>query len=299
VHVEFFASPEQVFVEKASLAQAVRPGGVVILGGDHEKTLSIRDMVQGNDRSVLSYGTTEQVNVRGTHLSIAYEDVGGVRSPVGSVFTLDITGAQFPVTVRAGLGAGYVQTLLAAAAVGHARGMKGDDIAKALNAYRVTPGRMNIIPGINGSTLIDDTYNSSPDAVFVALDALSQIETTGTKIAVLGDMMELGKYAADEHRRVGATVARVAGRLVTVGQRSRWTAEEALKNGMTPDRVSSFDTAEQAAAFLVPLVVAGDVILVKGSQSIRMEKVSRALLRDADKAGELLVRQEKEWLEKA
>jgi UDP-N-acetylmuramoyl-tripeptide--D-alanyl-D-alanine ligase len=298
VHVEFFTSPEEVFIEKASLARAVRPGGIVILGGDHVKTLSISDMVKDNNRSVLSYGITEHVDIRGINQSVVYEDVAGVRSPIGATFTLDIKGAQFPITLRAGLGQGYTQTLLAAAAVGHARGMKGEDSAQALNMYRVTPGRMNIIPGINSSTLIDDTYNSSPDAALVALEALSQIETTGAKIAVLGDMMELGKYASEEHRRVGVAAAGVVERLVTVGQRSRGTAEEALKNGMAPDRVSSFDTAEQAGAFLVPLVAAGDVILVKGSQSIRMEKVSQVLLRDVDRARELLVRQEKEWLEK-
>ncbi|MEK7646497.1 MAG: UDP-N-acetylmuramoyl-tripeptide--D-alanyl-D-alanine ligase [Patescibacteria group bacterium] len=298
VHVEFFTSPEQVFEEKASLAREVKEGGVVVLYGDDDKTLSIRDMVATGNRSVITFGMSGSAEVRGIDEQVIYEEVGGMKSPVGSQFTLDIKGSQSPITIARGLGQGYIQTLLAAAAVGVARGMSSADIAKALNAYTVTPGRMNIIAGIAGSTIIDDTYNSSPDAALSALQALGQIETSGTKIAILGDMMELGKYATDEHRKIGVAAAGIVGRLVTVGQRSRWTTEEALKNGLSADKVSSFDTAEQALEYIKPLIQAGDVILVKGSQSVRMEKVSRALLRDADKAGELLVRQEKEWLEK-
>jgi UDP-N-acetylmuramoyl-tripeptide--D-alanyl-D-alanine ligase len=298
VHVEFFDSPEEVFIEKASLAQAVKERGVVVLNGDDDKTLSIKDLISKSDCSVITFGLSDKVHMRGYNESLVYKDLNGVQSPVGSSFMLDMKSAQFPVTIDTGLGRSYIYTLLAAAAVGQARGMKEFDIAKALGMYIVPPGRMNSIQGINGSTLIDDTYNSSPDAALSALETLQSVVCSGTKIAVLGDMMELGKYASEEHRRVGVAAAGVVERLVTVGQRSRWTAEEALKKGMAPGRVSSFDTAEQAGAFLVPLVAAGDVILVKGSQSIRMEKVSQVLLRDVDRAHELLVRQEKEWLEK-
>lgn len=298
VHVEFFASPEQVFEEKASLAQGVKDGGMVVLYGDDAKTLSIKELVATGNRSVISFGLSQSAEVRGVDEKVVYEEKDGIRTPVGAQFILDIKGSQSPVIVPRGLGHGYIQTHLAAAAVGVARGMTSGDIAQALNTYKVTPGRMNIIAGINGSTLIDDTYNSSPDAALSALHALSQIETSGTKIAILGDMMELGKYAADEHRKIGVAAAGIVGRLVTVGQRSRWTAEEALKNGLSADAVSSFDTADQAAEYIKPQIQKGDVILIKGSQSVRMEKVSRALLRDVDRAGELLVRQEKEWLEK-
>ena len=110
--------------------------------------------------------------------------------------------------------------------------------------------------------------------------------------------MELSKYSAEEHRRIGREAAGVVGRLITVGQRSRLTAEEALKSGLPVESVSSFDSAAEAARFIVPLIKTGDIILIKGSQSTRMERVTAALLRDPEKAATLLVRQEKEWLAK-
>ncbi|KND50547.1 MAG: UDP-N-acetylmuramoyl-tripeptide--D-alanyl-D-alanine ligase [Parcubacteria bacterium C7867-003] len=299
VHVEFFPSPEHVFEEKISLALAVRNEGTVVLFGDDEKTLSVKkvlDQSTKKQRNIITYGISEGVDVRGTQKKIIYEDQE--RYPVGMQFIAEYKGLQIPVKMLGGLGTPYMYTLLAAVAVGQAQGLTADLIGRALHEYEVPPGRMNIIMGINGSTLIDDTYNSSPDAVASALETLTEITASGTKIAVLGDMMELGQYASEEHRTVGKHVATVVGRLVTVGQRSRLTAQEALANGMSSDKVSSFDTAEEAAAFLVPFITRGDIVLVKGSQSVRMEKITKALLHEPDRAGELLVRQEKEWLEK-
>ena len=299
VHVEFFSSPQQVFEEKISLALAVPNGGTVVLFGDDEKTLSVKKVLNESakkQRKVITYGISEGVDVRGTRKKIIYEDQEGY--PVGVSFVAEFQGVEIPVKILGGLGTPYMYTLLAAVAVGQARGMTAELIGRALNEYEVPPGRMNVLMGINGSTLIDDTYNSSPDAVASALETMAEITTSGTKIAVLGDMMELGQYASDEHRTAGKQVATVAGRLVTVGQRSRLTADEALKSGMSSDKISSFDTAEEAAAFLAPLVARGDIVLIKGSQSVRMEKITKALLQEPDRAGELLVRQEREWLEK-
>jgi UDP-N-acetylmuramoyl-tripeptide--D-alanyl-D-alanine ligase len=195
-------------------------------------------------------------------------------------------------------------SLLAAAAVGKARGISISRILEALNAYEAPKGRMNIIPGLNGSTIIDDTYNSSPDAVRVALETLKEINA-GRKIAILGDMMELGKYSVDEHRKVGREAAAVlaspaptSGILVTVGLRSRATAEEAMKGGIAADSVHSFESSDEAAAFMPSIIQPGDIVLVKGSQSLRLERVTKALMLDPSKASMLIVRQEKEWLDK-
>ena len=115
----------------------------------------------------------------------------------------------------------------------------------------------------------------------------------------MGDMMELGKYSAEEHRRIGKEAVSIVSKLVTVGMRSRATADEAVKNGFLAENVKSFETSDQAAAYLPAIICAGDVVLVKGSQSLRMERIVKALLREPDKADRLLVRQEKEWLKKA
>lgn len=215
-------------------------------------------------------------------------------------------GNSVPISIKNVIGKTYIYPLLAAATVAKARGMTVNSIVNALNAYEAPKGRMNIIPGLNGSTLIDDTYNSSPDAVRAALETLKSITTTGRKMAILGDMMELGKYSADEHRSIGREAAVVlggsnalSGILITIGLRSRATAEEAIKNGMPAKNVQSFESSDEAAMALPALIQSGDIVLIKGSQSPRLERVTKALMREPEKAGELLVRQEREWLEKS
>lgn len=295
VHVEFFSSPEEVFEEKASLATAVKPGGTVILFGDDDRVLSIRDRVKDKGVSVVSFGLSETADVRAVNFNTVYEG----SAPTGLSFDLSMDGISLPVLVKGIIGQSFAYTLLAAAAVGRVCGVEQSSIARALSGYIAPKGRMNVIPGINNSTIIDDTYNSSPDAARAALAALQAINTTGSKIAVLGDMMELGKYTADEHRDIGREAAKVAGIILAVGPRSHQTAEEAMKHGLSADSVRTFDSATEAAEYLKGVVKQGDLILVKGSQSIRMERVTKALMASPERAGELLCRQEQEWLEKA
>ena len=348
VHVEFFKSPEAVFEEKAALAEAVKPGGTLVLFADDEKVAGLAERVKSRNVSVISFGLNEKADVKAEDIKVLYdeppvkewkvESASGlttnefnfapktVSAPIGMSFKLVIGGDTQPaavqsqtiadqpqstvvqpqsgavesqsVSVKGILGRTYLYPLLAAAAVGKARGIALQSIANSLSSYDAPKGRMRVIHGVNSSTLIDDAYNSSPDAVSAALETLKGLECAGAKIAVLGDMMELGKYSAEEHRRIGREAAGVVGRLITVGQRSKLTAEEALKSGMSADAAHGFDSANDAAAFIKPLVKTGDIILVKGSQSVRMERVTAALLRDPDQAGKLLVRQEKEWLDK-
>ncbi|MFA6553969.1 MAG: UDP-N-acetylmuramoyl-tripeptide--D-alanyl-D-alanine ligase [Candidatus Paceibacterota bacterium] len=301
VHVEFFKSPEEVFEEKASLAKAVKADGTLILFGDDEKVMTMTDMVKGSTSSpqgksvkVITYGTGSNSTVRGLDDKVLYDN----NSPVGLTFNLNLDGSTLPITLRNVIGNVYMYPLLAAASVGKARGMRSEVIANSLADYEAPKGRMNLISGINGSTIIDDTYNSSPDAVFSALQTLKGLETTGAKIVVLGDMMELGNYSAEEHRHVGKEVIGSASMLVTVGLRSRQTAEEAVKDGFSKEMIHSFETSIEASEYLAKEIKTGDIILVKGSQSMRMERVVKALLKEPSKADSLLVRQEKEWLEK-
>ena len=128
---------------------------------------------------------------------------------------------------------------------------------------------------------------------------MKNLQCSGSKIVALGDMMELGQYSSDEHRKVGREVVGIADKLVTVGQRSRATADEAVKNGMLAENVHSFDTSVEAGDYLKSIIKQGDIVLIKGSQSVRMERATKILLREPEKADRLLVRQEKEWLEKA
>lgn len=299
VHVEFFNSPEEVFEEKAFLAKAVKPGGTLILFGDDVKSDKMRERVSGKDIKIISYGTVMETDVKGSGYSVSYEQNDGIRVPVGFAFSVRSKDQSETLKMKGILGDVYQYPLLAAAAVGIARDLPLSEIIKSLSAYEAPRGRMNILAGINGSTIIDDTYNSSPDAVLSALHALKNLECSGSRIAVLGDMMELGKYSVEEHRRIGREAAAIVGRLITIGARARGTADEAVRNGLPADAVRSFDASDEAAPAVAALVKKGDIVLVKGSQSPRLERVTKALLREPGEAAKLLVRQEKEWLDKA
>ncbi|MFA6459030.1 MAG: UDP-N-acetylmuramoyl-tripeptide--D-alanyl-D-alanine ligase [Candidatus Paceibacterota bacterium] len=296
VHVEFFKSPEEVFEEKVSLIRAVRKGGTAVLLSEDSRLIAMRDELTNKKIAVVTYGTDDIAEVRGSEFSFEYTEY--LKKTLVCRFKLNMGTDQNTVTYKNPLGRTGMYPLLAAAAVGRACGVSFGDIISGLGQYDAPKGRLNALPGINGSIVIDDTYNSSPDAVHAALFTLRELTCSGRKIAVLGDMLELGKYSAEEHRKVGREVAGVANILYTVGQRSRGIAEEAVSLGMSPENMKSFDSAHDAADFIYRDIRTGDIILVKGSQSMRMERVVKELLKDASEASTLLVRQEEEWLKK-
>ena len=323
VHVEFFKSSEEVFKEKAFLARVVKDGGTLILFADDDKVMTLGEIpkvlnatknMKDKKIEVLTFGIDMPATARGENY------MGSIQS--GISFTLDLADEKVPVSTHGVLGKVYLYSLLAAAVVGKVRNIPLADIVKSLNGYEAPRGRMNIIPGINGSMLIDDTYNSSPDAVMSALETLKELKSEVTsnaikedfglvnlsnipigqvshrKIAVLGDMMELGRFSTDEHRKIGREAAGIVNILITVGPRAQMIAEEALRSGIPADYVKCFDSSSDAAPYVASIAGAGDIILVKGSQSPRLERVTKALLREPEKADKLLVRQEEEWLNK-
>jgi len=199
------------------------------------------------------------------------------------------------VIVHGAIGKHQIYPVLGAYAVGRAFDMESSEICTGLDMYVPPQGRMRIHKGIHGTLLIDDSYNASPVAMTAALEAFADLEARGNKIVVLGDMLELGTFSIDEHLRVGREVAKKADFLVTVGLRAKGIAEGANKARMPKKNIEHFSTSEEAAAFLMGKVAEGDVLLIKGSQGVRMERVMEALLLDTAQAYKVLVRQDSEW----
>ena len=135
--------------------------------------------------------------------------------------------------------------------------------------------RLVVIPGPHDSLLIDDTYNSSPDSALAALNLLADLD--GRRIAVLGDMLELGDAEYQAHRVVGRRAADVADTLITVGSRARTIGLEAIEVGLPSDRVHMVDDAPKAVPVLEELIQSGDVVLIKGSLGMRMDRIVSAL----------------------
>ena len=232
-------------------------------------------------------------NFFASHDDIAYD--AGV--PIGMRFRINHSGSSIPVAIYGALGLPRIYSALAAITVGNVVGVDTITGSSALAQWSPPPGRMRILAGVRDSIIIDDTYNSSPAAALAALDTLRSISTNGRKIALMGDMLELGKYSADAHKEVGERAATSANMLITVGFRARTMAEAALDAGMSDADVRSYEQgeSERAGLELEKEVQPGDIILVKGSQSIRMEHAVEVLLAEPEKAAEFLVRQEEEW----
>ena len=173
----------------------------------------------------------------------------------------------------------------------------------ALAFYEPAAGRMHLLPGIKETLIIDDTYNASPAATEAALGALALAGratlgggiTPGRRIAVLGDMLELGRVSVAEHRKLGTLCAQTCDLLVTVGFRAHDVAQGALDGGMADANILQFEDSQTAGAELQNLLKAGDVVLVKGSQSVGRERVVKEVMAEPERANELLVRQDEGW----
>ena len=288
VHVEHFGSPLHIVEEKAHLVKAVREGGAVVLNYDDEK---VRNMKIPIGAQVRTYGFTEGANVRGVNARILYEK----NEPIGITVKVETDGKSVPLRLKNVFGIHAVMPALAAIAVADLMQINLLDAIKGLEWLLPAPGRLRLIEGIKGSFILDDTYNSSPVALHAALDTVQEMQVKGKKIAVLGDMMELGVYSQEEHKKAGRHAATVCEKLYLIGKYAIFAEEGARQGGMSADRIKRFDNARSAGGALKKEIEKGDLILVKGSQVVRMERVVEEIMAEPELASELLVRQDLEW----
>ncbi len=292
VHVEFFGSVDKIIEEKSALAFALKKDGLLILNHDDEKVYAIH--TKANRRTV-SYGMNNNATYKATYTSyINTTDTNGYEITRGISFKLEHDGHTFPIILPNIIGMHYIDSVLAALACAIELGCDLLLSISYISEYNTPPGRLSLIEGINNSTIIDDTYNSSPVALAVAIDTLDALNGS-RKIAVIGDMLELGKYTKDEHIHAGEILADKVEILLSVGPRSKDIAIGAIDNGFNKDYIHSFDNAVSAGEFLKEIIKEGDLILVKGSQGLRMEKVVEMIMLNPKDRSQLLCRQEKEW----
>jgi UDP-N-acetylmuramoyl-tripeptide--D-alanyl-D-alanine ligase len=289
VHVEFFESADEVVKEKSYLVKALKDGGVLVINSDDKKVLAMKDLAK--DKKVFTYGFTEGSSVVASNENITYEN----NKPTGVTFRVDYSGNSIPVEIGGVVGKQHVYPVLSALAVGISQGLNIVNMKQALTGHESAQGRMRLIEGISNSTIIDDSYNASPASVTEALKTLKKIDTVGRKIAVLGDMMELGEHSYDEHIKIGKLVAQTADILITMGVRSKYIAEGAGGEKMKKRVIFQFNDSAQAGDKLANIIAENDVVLVKGSQSIRTEKVVEKAMARPERKYKLLVRQEEEW----
>lgn len=298
-HLEYFGTIEKIQKEKAMLIEDLESNGWAILNYDDDRSKKISH----NSRSkVLTYGFKEGADVRARELKFSFEESKEVDNLIGVSFKLTYQGSTVPVLLPNVVGYAAIYAALSAAAVAVAYGMNLVDVSEALRNFNSPRGRMNLIQGIKNSLIIDDSYNSSsPEGVYSALDWMEKIHIKkgARKLAILGDMLELGGYSEQGHKEVGGyLVKKGINKLITVGERSRDIGRGAEDVGMKKDDIFNFDNSDETRKFVEDRIREGDLILVKGSQGMRMEKIVKEIMADPMKAEYLLVRQEPEWLEK-
>ncbi len=264
VHAERAGSQEAIARGKAELVQALPPApeGVAILNFDDPW---VRQMEEKAKARIFFYGLSREANLWADNvIGLGLE---GIR------FRLHYQGETLHVRIPL-IGRHSVHTALRAAAVGLVEGLNWQEILEGLNQGH-TQLRLAAVRSQTGALLLDDTYNASPESMLAALTLLDELE--GRKVAVLGDMLELGPYERGGHEMVGLRAAQVANILLTLGERAHMIAEAARRAGMKKSSILEFDEFDSLLEWLKANLAKDDVVLVKGSHGLRMDRITSML----------------------
>ena len=287
-HIEYFGSLHNIAKEKGKLIASLPVSGFAILNADDTRVSRFREKTKAK---VLTFGFGEEADIRAEHIAVEPE----ARLAKGLSFKMDYHGKSLPIRLPKVIARHQVPAALAAAAVGIALRVNPVQIVDALVAFGPLPGRMRLVPGTRGSILLDDTYNASPASTMAALAVLGELRAN-RKLAILGDMLEIGEESVKRHRELAESVAFSGAELVIlVGHRMKHLFDELIGRGFSRQYLFWFERSSEAALFAENVARDGDLILVKGSQGMRMERVSEKLLFDPVEAPYFLCRQSPEW----
>ena len=296
VHVEAYETPAAVREEEFAPAFALPPHSPLIISCEDDYALNLSKKL---DVHMSSFGTGSDATVRITDIGVWMGDKGGKSGhiPQGMQATFVIDGTSYPFHVVGVFGRTQLNAPAAAIAAALSLGVPVKTALTSLATYSPPPGRGRLFAGKKNILLIDDTYNSSPVAAEEILKSMALLPRSVHRVAILGDMLELGRYSAAEHIRIGHIAKESVDLLITVGPRAQAIGEAALADGMPEGSVFAFNNSIDASEAIGDHLQEGDVVLVKGSQGVRLERITEALLADSSDASEL-VRQEKEWLKR-
>lgn len=258
---EFFAGDIAQTLEISKLAEILPTQGYLILNFDDE---TVRDLKNKARAHPLTFGFGARADLRVTDIVLA-------RS--GTNFKVNYEGKIVPVWLEKIFGKKHIYAALTAAAVGEVLGLNLVEISEALRNYQGLPGEMQLLKGIKKSWILDDSKNASSLSTSEALEILRKIDTDGRKIAVLGDILGIGKYTIEAHEAIGQIVKGSADLFFTVGPRAKFFAQGAISKGMPEDKIFQFDESESAGKAIQAEIREGDLILVDGSKEMKMEKL--------------------------
>ncbi|RLC35112.1 MAG: hypothetical protein DRZ76_01005 [Candidatus Nealsonbacteria bacterium] len=266
---EFFAGDLQKVEAARKLARLLSSQGYLVLNFDDE---TVRDLANESIAHPLTFGFGARSAVKANHVVLTQFP------SLGTNFKVNYEGNIVPVWLEKLFGKEHIYSALAAAAVGEVLGLNLVEVSAALKSYRGLPGKMQLKKGIKNSWVLDDSESASSLSMAEALSVLKKIETPGRKMAVLGDIIGIGKYTVEAHEALGERVAESCDFLFTVGSRARFIAQGAVKSGMSEDKIFRFDETGRAGLFLQEKIQPDDLILVDGSKEMSMINIVKEVV---------------------
>jgi len=260
VHIEFFGTIEKIAAAKRELLENVKPGGTIIINADNTYVM---DISRGFEGRKITYGIENDAEFRATNIR--------ERGLLGTSF--EVNGRSFELSLP---GRHNLENLLAAIATARSIGISWEGIQRGVAEVKPAYHR-GIILDAGGTTIYDDTYNSNPYALGRALTLMSEADVTGRRIAVIGDMLELGENELDYHRDSGRSIPTTVDTVVGVGKRSRALLDGAREAGFSDDKLHHFDDAQSAGEFLKTFIRPGDLVLIKASRGIGLDRIVNML----------------------
>lgn len=275
-HTHLFYSKDSVAHEIMSAIVTLPKDSVAVLNADDPKVAA---MAQKTKARVILYGEAPEAHVRINRVD---------RLPsAGLAVSVVVDQQTYEIHVPHIIARHHVSKIVAAFAVAHALGVELPEAAKRLQNFVPPPGRLRVLSGKRNSVLLDDSYSASPEVTAAALATLKGFKSP-RKIAILGDMTDLGMPSQKLHAEIGKLAAHVAQVVIVVGQEMREAGKEAIKAGVD---VHQFDDAGEVGKWLVDFLQSGDVVLISGSRGMHMEQVVERLLADPNKDSDKLVRE--------
>ncbi|MCF7907010.1 UDP-N-acetylmuramoyl-tripeptide--D-alanyl-D-alanine ligase [Patescibacteria group bacterium] len=295
-HTEFFKNIKAVAKEKFNIIKKLKDQDWAILNVDDPRVEQLKDRTSGK---VLTFGLSPAADLQAIDVRIDQSlNSEGVPLLKGLLLKVKYKGNLVPLFLPRLINEAQIYSVLAGIAVGLSLGFNLIELTKSFSDYQVLPGRLQVIEGIKKSIILDDTYNSSPRAVQVALATLSKVEISSQsrKWVVLGDMLELGDLSKRAHQEIGEQVVKTnCDFLITVGSLSREILNRARELSFPIEKSFAFSNSLEAGRFLKKNIKKGDLILMKASQGIRLERAVKQIMSKPQKASQFLVRQSSSW----
>ncbi|MBZ9577856.1 hypothetical protein KJA13_02355 [Patescibacteria group bacterium] len=258
---DFFAGDREETLQIRKLAKILPDRAFLILNFDDE---TVREIENESLAHSLTYGFQKRADFRVSDINL---------NLTGTNFKMNYEENIVPFWLKNLFGKEQIYSALTAICLGVVKNINLVEISQALGTYESLPGKMRLIKGIKNSSVLDDSENATLFSMIEGLEILGKIEVEGRKIAVLGDVLGIGKYTIEAHETIGEKVARVSGLLFTVGSRTKFIAQGAMSKGMPEQNIFQFDNIEEAKKALQKEIKKGDLILVDGSKEMKMGEI--------------------------